>query len=55
MLSIAPPSPAMNPEMANAVTRARVGEMPIDWLATSLPRRAASVRPTVPVLMALTA
>ena len=37
----------MNAETEKAMTRARAGEMPIDWAATSLPRTALNVRPVV--------
>ncbi len=37
----------MAAEMANVITRARAGEMPIDCDATSLPRTALRVRPVV--------
>ena len=45
----------MNPEMAKATSRARPTEMPIDWAASSLPRSAWSVRPTVPWRIWMTA
>ena len=45
----------MNAETAKAVIRARAGEMPIDSAATSLPRSARSVRPTVPPRIWITA
>ncbi len=45
----------MNADSANARTRARNGEMPIDCAATSLPRTARSVRPTVPSRIWITA
>ena len=39
----------MNPETAKAMSRARPSEMPIDCAASSLPRTAWRVRPTVPL------
>jgi hypothetical protein len=52
---MAPPSPAMNADTAYATIRARAGEMPMDAAATSLPRRARNVLPTVPSRMRMTA
>ncbi len=45
----------MNPDIANAISRTRPGEMPIDWAPTSLPRSATSTRPNVPLRIWVTA
>ena len=52
---MAPPSPAMNPDTAKATSRAWPSEMPIDCAASSLPRSACSVCPTVPCRSWITA
>ena len=52
---MAPPSPARNPDTAKAISRARPAEMPIDCAASSLPRSAWRVLPTVPPRIRITA
>lgn len=48
MASSAPPNPAIAAAVANAMSRARPGEIPMERAPTSLPWRASRTRPNVP-------